>query len=213
MLSIPEPESVLRDLSNLWPIIYSAMDYGTYRALEFFEKQEAEENKKIDPFLGSHLVRYYAKEALKRDNEGHFKIENIPNSGLFLYNENYYMRIKKAYKGKLPPPGHSVSRRQYYQQQPPQLCLPLPEFREYQSGDKLNLVILWNVDPESKYKIGLISLACPKDGELSQNSVVAYWHCPVPQELLNGTGSVLHPVAVEDLPLTFSIDEETGDNY
>lgn len=214
MLIVPEAEIVIRDLKAIWPIIYSAFDYGTYQTLEFFKERV------IDPFLAAHLVRYHAKEALNRDSEGYFKIENVPNSGLFLFNDNYYIRVIKTRWDKLPPPRYSLSRQQYYQQQrprlsfsPPQACLPLPEFRDYQTGNKLNLIILWDLEPESKYKIGSISLACPKDGGLRQSSVVAFWHRHVPQEFLLGNSDILHPEAAEDLPITFSIDEETGDDF
>lgn len=211
-VSIPEFEFVLRDLSFLWPICYSALDYGAYQTLEFFKDQ------KIDPHLGAHLVRYFAKEALIRDNGGHYKIENVSNSGLFLNNTSYNIRLIKTRSDKLPPPRYSECRRKYYRQEqqatwfpPLQLCFPLPEFQEYQTGDKLNLVILWDLDPQAKYKIGPISLACPKDGGMKQDSVVAYWHNHVPQEFINGTVDVLQPVVAKDLPLTFFIETETGE--
>jgi hypothetical protein len=168
------------------------------------------------------LVRFYAKKALIKDNDGHFETENIANSGLFIHNDNYNLRIKKSDRGKLPAPGHSISRQQYYKQSGvflrnteniPQMPLNLPDFREYQSGDKLNLLVLWNLDPREKYKIGNISLACPKDGGVSSNTVIAYWHVPIPDGILTGNGDTILPAATKDLPLTFSIDEETGDDF
>ena len=216
-ITIPKFEFVLRDLSFLWPICYSALDYGADHTVGFFKE------KKVDPWLASHLVRYHAKEALDRDNGGRFKIENIPNSGLCLHNEKYCVRINKArlYKppDKLPSP-KSISRLQYYQQQEearplpgPQLCFPLPELQDCQNSDKLHLVMLWDVDSESKYKIGPISLACPKDAILRQNPVVTYWHHRIPLNFIDGTLDVLHPAEAQDLPLTFSIETETGDDF
>jgi hypothetical protein len=209
MITIPEPDEVLRDLSHLLTITYSALDYGTYQSLSFFENHKDEADKRIDPFLGPHLVRFYAKKALIKDSNGYFRTENIANSGLFIYNEKYNLRIKKSDRGKLPAPGHSISRQQYYRQMP----INLPEFKEYQSSDKLNLLILWNLDPEEKYRIGSLSLACPKDGGVSSRTVVAYWHVFVPYGILTGTGDTILPGATRDLPLTFSIDEETGDDF
>ncbi len=212
MIDVPEPEDVLNDLRNLWPVVHSSLDYGVYQALEFFDRHDTAEGKKIDPFFGPHLVRYYAKTAIIRDNDGLFKVENVPNGGLFVYTDRYCVRVLKSKKGKIPAPRYSQARQEYYRQMPVrQLAFDLPDFREYQSGEKLNLLAIWELDPEHRYKVGRISVACPKDGGLSSSTVVAYWHVSIPPEFIIGVHGIIQPGTAEDLPLTFSIDESTGE--
>ena len=59
--NVPEPTTVLRDLSHVIPVVNSALQFGTFKAFDYFP--DFSENS--DPYLASSLVRYHAKEVLK----------------------------------------------------------------------------------------------------------------------------------------------------
>jgi hypothetical protein len=209
MLNIPDKESVLSELSNLFPIVHSALNYAIFKTSEFFEQQEADQYKIINRYLAPNLVRFYAIQALYNDNDGRFNVVTVPNNGLYLVSNNYSIRILKSCNGQPPVPGHSIARQRYYQQLP-QLTF---EFIEHPDkvDDNVNLLILWEVTPT--YNLRRLSLACPKSGELKRDSVTTFWHCLILDLLLrNHDESILLTLEIEDLPLTFSVDEETEEN-
>lgn len=207
-MEIPDQETVLRELSDVFPVVKSSYDYATYKVIDFFAHQDTEEQRVLNRYLAPNLVRFYALQALKNDRENRFDVECVPNNGLCLVKANYKIRILKSCNGQLPVPGHSIARRRFYSQQK-QLSFyflePLPT-----NADKLNLIILWEVKPP--YNIGRLSLACPKSGELTRDSVTAYWHCAIPDSLLRSHSDEVNqaPLEIEDLPLTFSLDDESS---
>src|SRR5207253_3219343 len=118
-LNIPDPQNVLAELSELVPVVYSALDYGALKAREFFERED--ENHRMDRALGPNLVRYFTRKALERvgqdvQDEQDFELEPVPNNGLCLTFGRYRIRVLKSDAGDLPVPGHSKSRQAFYQQ-------------------------------------------------------------------------------------------------
>lgn len=158
-MSTLSPEIVMQGLSPLFPIIYSALDFGVLKAKEFFENQENSAGKNIDLYLAPHLVRYHALNFLKQsgqdareDNE--LSLDNIPFNGIHINHGCYQIKILKSNKGDLPVPGHSRTRREYYDQR-------LIDFGNGEPSD-VKLLLLWNVD--RLYGLGVLSLAFPKSG-------------------------------------------------
>ena len=184
MSNIPKAEKVFNDLSESFPVVYSALGHGTFKAKEFFENQDNDENKIINKFLAPNLVRYYAKMMLKREGrevfeeDDKFQINQIPNNGLCYIHDQYLIRILKSFKGELPTPGQSESRQKFYsQQQTFKFSLSEGTKNEY-----INLLLLWDVD--SHYNLTSLSLACPKAGNTTVESVKTHWHCEIPNSLL-----------------------------
>lgn len=205
------PEIVMQELSPLFPSIYSALDFGAGKAKEFFEKQETLEGKNIDLYLAPHLVRYYALNFLKRngqdareDNE--LSLDNIPFNGIHINHGCYQIKILKSNKGDLPVPGHSKTRREYYDQR----------FIDFGNGElqDVKLILLWNVD--MFYGLGILSLAFPKSGGITRESVTAHWHCKIPEKMLYGKYMITDKITVEeilDLPIEKIDIDKTGTDF
>lgn len=206
---IPAPEKVFNELNDVLCKINVALEYGTEKAREFFETLEFEEKVTMDPFLAPHLVRYHAKKILEKmghvitEDEGNVNLENIPNNGLSLNIGKYKLRILKSNDGGLPAPGHSQKRQHYYHQ------LPLELFHTGADSQKTNLILLWEVN--SEFRLGRLSLGCPRTGGLTRESVTAYWICRVPDEIfVHGTEITSMPsVYIEDIPLTPKMNKKT----
>ena len=211
MSNVPDPETVLRELSHLLPTVYSSLHYGIFKTKEFFDRQEKEKQKIVNRFLAPNLVRYYTIQALERKGQvlvpGTYPLDlkAVPNNGICFSYERYDIRILKSYNGDLPIPGHSKSRQEFYQQ----LTLDLNVKDTDENATRANLLILWEVDPS--YNLQVLSIACPKAGGRTKESVIAHWHCKVPEEILFGNltpESNLKTVEVEDLPISLNVSAE-----
>lgn len=181
MSNIPEVEKVFNELSVLFPVVNTALEHGTFQAREFFENQ----NKPINKSLAPNLVRYYAKMILQRDGrevfeeDGKFHINQIPNNGLCIIHGQYWIRILKSAKGELPTQGQSKTKQRFYSQQQYFIFPSLEEIKK----ENINLLLLWETD--SRYNLGNLTLACPKAGNTTAESVEIYWRSEIPNSLLN----------------------------
>jgi hypothetical protein len=207
-MNIPSPEAALSDLSRLLPIVYSALEYGTYKAREFFDQQE---DHTIDPYLAAHLVRFHALAEIRRaghnasEEDDDFDLGNVPNSGILISYGRYNIRILKSTKeGELPAPGHSISRQSFYHQ----MSLPFPN----RDGElpPVNLILLWDV--MNPYDLGKMILACPKAGGMTRDSVEAHWYNPIPDACLLGkdTDHQKDGLRIQDLPISVTSKTESG---
>lgn len=215
---IPSPEDVLKDLSAFFPVGHAALDHGLYKAREFFEAQPNEKYRVPDPYLLSHLVRYYAIQVLETaghsikgpdDDKSYLRRIWIPNNGIFISCGHYNIRILKSDKGEPPAAGPSYRRQAYYSQLYHQMPLPFVLEDDEWVTEPTNILLLWDAEPG--YKLGKISLVCPKAGGLTKDSIELYWRCVVPESTLvrpiempafQGSADVI------DLPL--SLDMEAG---
>lgn len=206
------PESAMRDLARVITTIYTALDSGIFKAREFFQKQENEDEKKVDRYLAPNIVRFHAVRYLRRagqdaydDNENEMNMSLIPNNGIHVNYGRYKIKILKSNKGDLPIPGHSLSRRNFYDQ-------PFLRYVDNEDFLDIKLILLWNVD--QSYTLGKLSLACPKSGELTRESVSHHWHCNIPTKILYGEFNetdIITPDEILDLELESDIDlDETG---
>jgi hypothetical protein len=191
-------------MSFLFPIVYTALDFGTHKSREFFEKQEHPEFRDINRYLAPNLVRFFAIQNLKLNRNDLFTLENVPNNGIYLWNDRYNIRVLKSNLERLPVPGHSISRQQYYHQQG---ILDLFENDGNGSAYKWNLLLLWNV--KSEYQLGNLSLACPQAGGRTRESVLSHWHRQIPDTYIFGGFDIdiSESPEVNDLPLELNIDE------
>jgi hypothetical protein len=209
---IPESQEALSDLSQLIPVVYSALEAAIQSAREFFDR---EGNRPIDPYLAPCLVRYYAKRFLidagcnaeyeddveHDEGDGEFKFHNLSNNGLALTSEKYQIRIWKSDDGKLPVPGPSQPRRAFFQQ-----CLP---YDMSLPAEQLGLAILWEVSPN--YVLTRLLLSCPKAGDTSRASVEAYWTVPIPHPAFSAIvadQSEDHVEEFVDLPISKPVDAQ-----
>lgn len=210
-MNVPEPGFVLKKLSSAIPVIYSALQHGTFKAKEYFD----ESGRNVDRYLAPNLVRYNAKEVLEKRRQeissgDDLIVINVPNNGMYVSCGDFNIRILKTNNGDLPVPGHSKSRMLFYHQG--SLALDFSNNKTIsEQNDQVNLLILWDV--VSPYNLGELSIACPKSGYLTRESVAAHWHCKIPDALLLGHSVDNIPIElldVEDLPISLNREEQTG---
>ncbi len=214
MINVPDPETVLRELSQLLPIVYSALHYGIFKTKEFFDQQEKDEQRIVNRFLAPNLVRYYTIQALEQKGQvvapdtDSLDLKNVPNNGICFSYEKYDIRILKSYNGDLPIPGHSKTRQEFYHQ----LSLNLNVNDKNEDGGRVNLLILWEVNP--LYNLETLSMACPKAGGETKESVIAHWHSKIPEEILFGnlTRENTTKAVVEDLPISLNASAEIAED-
>lgn len=207
-MNVPEPTKVIRDLSSLIPKVYRAVEVGVAKAKEYFDSHNKEQ---VDPYLGPSIMRWHTINTLRKSGEeasedNEICLNNVPNNGIYLDNGRYHIRVLKSNNGRLPVPGHSNRRQQYYQQ--------MQLFSSDNDGD-INLIILWDVD--KNYSLSVLSLACPKSGGVTQESVAAYWHCKIPDAILYGEYDIEADIKDEDIFYDLDLSEdkldETGTDY
>jgi len=200
---IPDPDTVLAELTELRPLIYEALEVGTQAGRDHFAATGAP----FDPWLFAHLTRFYAKQHLIRngypiDDEDRHSLEQVAYSGLWLRfqakDRIYQIRILKSALGDLPSPGSSKVKQNYYQQLPVGLTL-----RPEQEQLAVNLIVLWDVN--GLHNLTDLSLVCPKDGDES------YWFVPIPHPALSIPSQAM-PAVDLDLPIERKETEEKDDD-
>jgi hypothetical protein len=207
-MSIPRPEFVMREISGLVPLVHSALDHGVFKAKDFFDNQENVTDRAINKSLAPNLVRFYALQELKRSGQDAYEdsvgvdFPNIPNNGIHISYDNYEIKILKSNRGEIPVPGNSKSRRNFYDQ-PELLNHTINQDDNVDHKNiNLNLLLLWDVI--TPYNLDILTLACPKQGDKSRDSVEAHWHCRIPDKILLGKYEISETIEVEeilDLPL------------
>lgn len=204
------PESVMAELAFLIRLIYTALDTSVSKAREYFAKQEYEDQRNVDKYLAPNMIRWETLSQLKRagqnareEEENGISMSDLPNNGIHIDFKNYSIKVLKSQNGDLPVPGYSQSRRNFYDQ--PNLY----------DGDfsSINLLLLWNID--KPYSLGLLSLACPKSGEETRESVSHHWHCRIPNRILYGEFNEtdkIEPNEILDLDIDIDLDETGTDD-
>lgn len=164
--SIPEPTVVLAEIEPLSPHLYTALEYGTMKAREYFDQ---ENGGRTDYYLAPEIVRFHAKRYLDSVAEGLFRTEPLARNGLYITEfRGLEIRVFKADDGVLPAPS-SRAKHDFYQQ------LTLAVFEPAQF---LKLVVLWDVN--GPYNLSQLTLACPRSSDMTRGSVEAHWYAPIP---------------------------------
>lgn len=210
------PESIMKALVTFFPVANAALEHGVFKAKEFFDTQTYEEDRIIDRYFAPHIVRFHALRHLKRAGQNAYddiddndiNLISIPFNGIHINYGRYQIKILKSNHGDLPVPGYSIKRRAFYDQ-------PfLTNFISDNENDTslIKLLLLWNV--KNNYEnLGVLSLACPKSGKETRESVEHHFHCKIPSKLLYGEYKIadeITPDEIFDLPLKEIALDETG---
>jgi hypothetical protein len=182
LTSIPDPEQVLMDLSDVLSAVWEALEAGIQQAREYFDARGLEP----DAYLAADLTRFEAKRLLEQQqHEAEFELQELSNNGLRVRavrnGRSYDLRIRRSDNGQLPAPQSNVMSDFYYQ--PVLAGIDLPH------ADVINLVALWET-PRTYTHITAINLACPSAPGESRADVQAHWYTPVP-----------HPATTAQLPI------------
>lgn len=159
-----QAQIVLDKLGKIPPTISHILDEAVILARKYFEDREL----KIDTFLFPSLVRHEAKILLELPEYRKIGYEfvSLSNNGLFLiYNQEgcyYKMRVRKAdEEGELPVQNLSKTLKKFYQNPNPFLPTIEENLNDYMALERLNLVVVWDVDKH--YILQDVSLVCPKN--------------------------------------------------
>ncbi len=200
-MNIPDAQQVIHDLSALWPRLSVALEHGTNKVVEFFEREVTD--KKIDPYLAPNLVRFHALQSLRAAGvasqaDVDFNLQHVPNNGICLAVGKYRLRILKANDGGVPAPGQSVPKNLFYRQQSIKFTT---EDGVDVLEDVINLLVVWDVT--YPYHLFEIVLACPKHANETKASVALYWEEPLP--FVPATIIEVTPASQEeDLPISLN---------
>lgn len=111
---VPGPEETLAQLAPLIPPLDRSIEAAIQEARSFFDGREVN----VDPFLFPCLVRYHAKLLLEEVGQtADYELDDLANNGLYLRFAGYQIRILKSDNGKLPVPGPSKPKQEFYNQQ------------------------------------------------------------------------------------------------
>ncbi len=205
MFNIPSFKTALQGLSQPLPFFYSALDIGVYKTHEFFEN---EKKKEINRYLAPNLVRYYTLQVLnglghEAEEDNNISLENVANNGIYIKYDRYNIRILKSNPGEIPVPGISKARQDFYHQG----LLNYPSNENDNNGlIEINLLLLWSVKYKP-YSLGNLSLACPKAGQSTRDSVLFHWHDEIPDSIIYGSDIVKTQkeiVEILDVDIPFS---------
>ena len=201
---LSQADVVLKKVFPAARLIHEAVEVGIQETVGFFEESD---DKPVDPYLGPALVRYYAMQYID-EKEG--RVEDLTrtplaNNGLCLRYKSYEIRVLKSDDGDVPVPGPSQKRQNFYQQRFPDWT----EIAGEDESDPLALLILWDVT--RNYVLRGLTLVCPKDSDITRDSVEIYWEKTIPLAASTPRSTESRPTQttadstlddVEDLPLT-----------
>jgi hypothetical protein len=162
----PEPptfEFIKERLTPFLTIVQEAVADGALHVQEYMKWQA----EPVDPVLAPNLVRHKVKQFLisrgqdaVEDDDVPFETDRIPNNGICVRLEGFIVRVLKSSEdGSVPPPGASIPRNNFYNQDQ-----ALLDFAEFRNGNDTvqptwGLVIHWRVN--QKYNLLKVSLALP----------------------------------------------------
>ena len=206
---VPPPERVVAELLPVLRVLYAAIEAGIFRTVEFFADEEAA----IDANLAPNLVRYHAKQYLDDANsplidDVEIERQELGNNGLLIKYGPHLLRVLKSDNGRVPVPGASQLKRDYYQQPLPFIAMADPEAKV----PPLKLIVLWDATPLT-YAFQGIDLALPMSGGEDRASVRCHWQQQVDVPLIAGTeadATATEPAGIEDLPITLKPMTKTG---
>ena len=155
---------IIDKLGQVPPTLNHILDEAVIISRKYFDEREL----KIDNYLFPSLVRYEAKlllELPEYKNIG-YEFVSLSNNGLFIIYKcdgcYYKIRIRKADEdGDLPVQNLSKTLKQFYQNPTPFLPTIEENLNEYISPERLNLVVVWDVD--RNYALQNVYLVCTKN--------------------------------------------------
>lgn len=186
MPSFEETVAAVDPLSN---VVYEVLEQATVKTRAFF----AGEEQPHDPFLAPCLMRFFAKQGLRKrgiqaEEDGeNSDFEALPNNGLAFFQRRHHVRILKAaiVKGvawKLPGCGVSEPKTNFYNQQ-------LQIYGDVKGNwytSLLNIVYLW--DFNEAFNLAGLYLACPMAAAAYAKDVTQHWCEPLPHPAQRRSG-------------------------
>ena len=202
--NIPGPEETLAQLTPLVRTLYHSIEASIQEARSFFDARSAT----VDPFLFPCLVRYHAKFLLNEAGQAaDYELDDLANNGLHLRFAGFQIRILKSDNGRLPVPGPSKPKQEFYNQQ--------LEFGFMNAGadaidrNVVNLVVLWDVT--GLRNLERLTLVCPKAGSTTRDSVEQHWEIQIPHPA-DLESSKSETQVVEDLEITLKQNAKASSN-
>lgn len=222
--NVPTFEEVIDQTGSVLAVIHQALEYGIENTRAFFQSRNHEDEigqLKVDSSLAPHLVRYFAKDFLVEygysviEEEAAYEINEVPQNGLWVILGRFHFRIWKSSDGRVPVPGHSRIKQEYYQQSFHQYTFRFPDL---DTGDPsttkpIACIVLWSTD-SSYSRLNGIRLACPKKGDVSRASIDVHWNVPVEHPVLSlapkpaDESEVADGFTEDDLPITRKAKDE-----
>jgi hypothetical protein len=146
-----DDEIMLDKLRPLLSILYTHIEGGIAKARSFFETEE----EPPDPWLLSHIVRWYVCKRLDSLKDPNLSYERSPlaMSGIGITYDDRYVKVFKASDGELPAAGRSHPRQEFYKGK---------LFEQDEWGLPTYLAVIWDVN--GSYHLLDIQLVCPDDG-------------------------------------------------
>jgi len=199
-------DEALRRLRNVSPIIYRSLEAGTEKARDFFESRELQ----VEPFLFSTMVRYFAWLMLTSEKyqDVGLKVEKLTNVGIQLKCEGFLIRIwKTGEEGELPPPGESMARQAFYNQQQPFLPFDYSDIEEFAP---VKLAFVWNAG--SDHTLSEVYLVCPSADEGPWRPGMYHWNARIehPAESIQADVSLVDEVEFDDLELALASTSDSS---
>lgn len=189
----PTKEQALQIVAPISPEIYRALEHGISKATLYFE------NEKIDPpdpWAFAMIVKLHAREYLRKCSEfASVTFDKLSLCGISFHYTDWQIRLWRSAdrdNPKLPHPGRSESKREYYVQ-----TELFPENSTVPS--ELRFVILWDLNRDRKLEA--LWLVFPRDFNQKTGEITVYWSVELPNPILGVQAPTQAPSAPE-LPYT-----------
>ncbi len=209
---------IYQELSPIYPILYSVLETAQAVVPECIDifRQRCSDNKEIP----SKVYKYLYPSLMRAIMQVLFHSQNIKTQALFDFDGDmkhlldwetailsnnglagnyagYNYRILKALKGKLPPPGYSKRKQEYYKQtQLRQYKFSLFPSDNADSIQKPNIIFLWE-----SINISDISLllSCPRWGNATK--VSDYFTVSIEHPILTYIPDIKPEAIIEDIDI------------
>ena len=173
--AIPTKEQALQILAPISPEIYRAFEDGISKATIYFKKEGIEPR---DPWAFAMIVKLHAREYLRKHPEfASVTFDRLSLCGISFHYKDWQIRLWRSAdhaNPKLPHPGRSDSKREYYVQ-----TELFPD--KNTEPTELRFVILWDVDKDSK--IEALWLVFPKNFNQKTGEITVYWDVELPNPI------------------------------
>lgn len=186
----PTKEEALQILAPISPEIYRAFEDGISKATIYFKKEGIEPR---DPWAFAMIVKLHARENLRKSPKfSEVTFDRLSLCGISFHYKDWQVRLWRSAdhaNPRLPHPGRSDSKREYYVQ---------PELFPYKTEPtELRFVILWDVNKDSKLEA--LWLVFPKNFNQKTGEITVYWDVELPNPIF-GVQAPSETPSVPDLP-------------
>ncbi|MFI5093524.1 MAG: hypothetical protein ACHQIK_08785 [Candidatus Acidiferrales bacterium] len=188
---IPTKEQALEILAPISPEIFRAFEDGISKATTYFKNEGIEPR---DPWAFAMIVKLHARENLRKSpNCSGVTFDRLSLCGISFHYKDWQIRLWRSAdhaNPKLPHPGRSDSKREYYVQ---------PDLFPYRKTEptELRFVILWDVNRDSKLEA--LWLVFPRNFNQKTGEITVYWDVELPNPIF-AVQAPSETTPVPDLP-------------